>query len=119
MKFRWREESVKTFLAIALVLSTCLAAFSLWGIVHARRMGSSSSQIFLHGTPVCITQRGGEIEAAVGECGSPSGAPEEEEGEFRGTPYPFGHPNAGLPPGHPPVESDPDLGDGDSRRTPI
>lgn len=110
---------MKTFLAIALVLSTCLAAFSLWGIVHARRMGVSSSQIILHGTPLCITQRGGEIEAAIGECGSSPGAPGEGDGGFHGMPYPFEHPNAGLPPGHPPVGSDPDPGDGDSRRTPI
>ena len=110
---------MKTFLAIALVLSASLAAVSLWGIVHARRMGVSSSQIFLHGTPVCITQRGGEIEAAIGECGSSPGAPEEEDGDFHGTPYPFGNPSVGLPPGHPPVGNDPDLGDDDSRRTPI
>ena len=110
---------MKTFLAIALVLSTCLAAFSLWGIVHARRMGVSSSQIFLHGTPVCITQRGGEIEAAIGECGSTPGASEEEDSGFHVAPYPFGNPNAGLPPGHPPVGSDPDLGDEDTGRTPI
>ncbi|HWS16031.1 MAG TPA: hypothetical protein VN450_07575, partial [Candidatus Methylomirabilis sp.] len=107
------------FLAIALVLSTGLAAVSMWGIVHARRMGVSSSQILLHGTPVCITQRGGEIEAAIGECGSSPGASEGEDGGFHGTPHPFGNPNAGLPPGHPPVGSDPDLAETEVRRTPI
>lgn len=110
---------MKTFLAIVMVLSTGLAAVSLWGIVHARRMGVSSSQIFLHGTPVCITQRGGEIRAAVGECGPPQGASEGEYGGFHGTPHPFEHPNTGLPPGHPPVGSAPDLTDGEVRRTPI
>ena len=110
---------MKTFLAIALVLSTGLAAVSLWGIVHARRMGVSSSQIVLHGTPVCITQRGGEIEASIGECGSSPGASEGEDGGFHGTPHSFGNPNAGLPPGHPPVGSDPALAETEVRRTPI
>lgn len=110
---------MKTFLAIALVLSTGLVAVSLWGIVHARRMSVSSSQIILHGTPVCITQRGGEIEAAIGECGSSPGAQEGEDGEFHGTQQPFRNPNAWLPPGHPPVGSDPDLGEGEVHRTPI
>jgi len=88
---------LKTFLAGALILAAVLAAVSLWGMVHARRMGVSSSQIFIHGTPVCVTQRGGEIETAIGECGS----------------------SPGLPPGHPPVGGDPDLFDGAARRIPI
>ncbi len=110
---------MKMFLAVALVLSTGLAAVSLWGIVHARRMSVSSSQIILHGTPVCITQRGGEIEAAIGACESSPGASDGEDGGFHGTPHPFGDPNAWLPPGHPPVGSDPGMGEVDVLRTPI
>ncbi len=38
---------------------------------------SSSSQIYIHGTPVCVFQQGKDIMAKVGECGmekSPPGA---------------------------------------------
>jgi hypothetical protein len=110
---------MKTILAIALIVTTVLAALSMWGSVHARRMGGSSSQIFIHGTPVCVTQRGGEIEAAIGECGTSPGASEGEEGGFHRRPHPFGKMNPELPPGHPPVGGDPDLVNGAARRIPI
>jgi hypothetical protein len=110
---------MKTILAIALIVTAVLAALSMWGSVHARRMGGSSSQIFIHGTPVCVTQRGGQIEAAIGECGTSPGASEGEEGGFHPRPNPFGNRNPDLPPGHPPVGGDPDLGAGGARRIPI
>jgi len=110
---------VKTVLAIALLVTTGLAAVSIWGAVHARRMGGSSSQIFIHGTPVCVTQRGGEIQTAIGECGTLPGGPEREGGGFDSAPHPFGEPNSGLPPGHPPVNNSPDLLGGGARRIPI
>ena len=96
---------MKTFLAVALVVATGLAALSVWGIVHSRQMSGSSSQIFIHGAPVCVTQRGGEIEAVVGKCGSIPGDP--------------GSPNLGLPPGHPPVDGNPGPAFDEERRTPI
>jgi hypothetical protein len=98
---------VKTILATALVLATGFAAYSIWGWGHARHLNVSSSQIFIHGTPVCITQRGGEILAAVGECGISGGGREEGFDESRRGILPPGHPPVMLPPGHPPVESDP------------
>ena len=110
---------MKTFLAGALILMMALAAVSLWGMVHARRIGVHSSQIFIHGTPVCVTQRGGGIETSIGECGASPGASEGEEGGFHRRPNPFGNRNHGLPPGHPPVGGDPDPGAVGGRRIPI
>lgn len=106
---------MKTILAIALILTTGLAALSIWESVHARRMGGPSSQIFIHGTPVCVTQRGGEIEAAVGECGLLPGTSGEEGDASGSSPHRLGTPGFGLPPGHPPIGSDPDLGNGAAR----
>lgn len=110
---------MKTILTGALIVMTALGVLSLWGSVHARRMSGPSSQIFIHGTPVCVTQRGGEIEAAIGECGSSSGASEGGWDGFGRTPPPFGNRNPGLPPGHPPIGGIPDLGDEGVRRIPI
>jgi hypothetical protein len=111
---------LKTILATALILMTGLAALSMWGSMHARRMGGSSRQIFIHGTPVCVTQRGGEIEAAVGKCGPLPGAPEGEGNASGRSPHRFGTPGFGLPPGHPPVGSDPGMIGGEEiRRLPI
>lgn len=62
---------------------------------------SSSSQIYIHGTPVCVTQQGKDIVAQVGECGVsrlPPNADSVERLPFRG------HPGMRLPPGHPPVD---------------
>ena len=110
---------MKTILTGALIVMTAIGALSLWGSVHARRMSGPSRQIFIHGTPVCVTQRGGEIEAAIGECDSSPGASEGEWGGFHRTPRPFGNMNPELPPGHPPIFGDPDLGEGAVRRIPI
>jgi len=110
---------VKTVLAVALVLTTGLAAVSIWGSVHAQRMGGSSSQIFIHGTPVCVMQRGGEIVAAIGDCAALPGGADREGGGFHSAPHPSGEPGVALPPGHPPVGNAPDLADGGVRRIPI
>jgi hypothetical protein len=81
----------------------------------------SSSQIFVHGTPVCVMQQAGEIIASVGMCGT--FGDESRESDFgnggvfhRETPSPLG-PRLGLPPGHPPVDSSPTFEEG--RRIPI
>ena len=69
---------VKTILATALILALGITGISLWGAVHAQRMDVSSSQIFIHGTPVCVMQQAGEIIASVGMCGTPGGESRED-----------------------------------------
>jgi len=102
---------VKTILATALILGLAITGISLWGAVHAQRMAISSSQIFVHGTPVCVMQEGREIIATVGMCGTYGGESREEDfengGNFHGETPPFHEPGPGLPPGHPPVDSAP------------
>jgi len=99
---------VKSILAAALILALGITGISLWGAVHAQRMDVSSSQIFIHGTPVCVMQHAGEIIASVGRCGASGGESRGDGFENGGTPSPLG-PRLGLPPGHPPVDSPPDL----------
>ncbi len=64
---------------------------------------ASSSQIFIHGTPVCVFKLDDSILAKVGRC---TDTPEAENG----TPAeksPFSRsPEMELPPGHPPVDRD-------------
>lgn len=72
---------------------------------------ASASQIFIHGTPVCVYRHGESIVARLGECAGAlprDGAREERLPEVDG-------PESGLPPGHPPVGPDM-LPDGDTRR---
>lgn len=110
---------MKNILAVALILATAVATLSFWGMMHARQAGSSSSQIFIHGTPVCITQQEGNIVAMVGECGLLPRGPGSEDGGVEKGPSPFGDPDAGLPPGHPPVGPEGSPFGGDVRRVPI
>ncbi len=81
----------------------------LFGIYHIRAsdplasLVSSSSQIYIHGTPVCVFQQGRDIVAKVGECGMgkfPPGTDTLERLPFHG--YGGGE----LPPGHPPIDQD-------------
>lgn len=61
----------------------------------------ADSQIYIHGTPVCVTRHHHGIVARVGECDRGG---DREEGEFTGkVPY-HGHPGRNLPPGHPPID---------------
>jgi hypothetical protein len=104
-------DTVKTVLATALMLALGITGISLWGSVHSQRNPVSSSQIFIHGTPVCVMQRAGEIIAAVGKCDA-SGSESREEGNGNGERFHGGtlsplEPRPGLPPGHPPVDSAP------------
>ena len=91
---------MKIILATALILALGITGISLWGAVHAQRMDVSSSQIFIHGTPVCVMQHAGEILASVGMCGTPGGESMEDG------------PRPDLPPGHPPVDSIPAFEEG-------
>jgi len=106
---------MKAILATALILALGMTGISLWGTVHAQRMSVSSSQIFIHGTPVCVMQLAGEILASVGMCGTPGGESRGDGfgngGGHGGTPAPF-EPRLGLPPGHPPVDSPPTVEEG-------
>ena len=108
---------MKSLIAIALILTAGIASLWLWGAGHARRMAGSSSQIFIHGTPVCVTQRGGEIVAAVGECGSFSGNAYGGPEGYHGGDLAPGNPHVGLPPGHPPLDEEPFPAPEGGRRT--
>ena len=69
----------------------------------------ASSQIFIHGTPVCVTQEGNGIVARLGECAETKVRPDET---FPGN-VPFhGRPGMNLPPGHPPIDSSRDTEEG-------
>ncbi len=98
---------MKTILAAALILALGITGISLWEAVHARRMAVSSSQIFIHGTPVCVMEQSGRIHAMVGMC-SAVGGDFRGEGPGNGGGFPGGPPSSvepgpGLPPGHPPI----------------
>lgn len=92
---------MRTLLATVLIVLSLIAGVSLWNAAHTRNIDVSSSQIYIHGTPVCVMRHGGEILASVGTCDSHGGRP--WEGGF-GT-------GGGslLPPGHPPVDSSPEF----------
>jgi hypothetical protein len=110
---------MRTYLVVALVVSLGLSALSLWGTAESRYGNESSSQIYIHGTPVCVIQRGGEIQATVGACSavpdeSRQGAPYRHSPGFSGP----GHPGLNLPPGHPPIgPDDGPIGERNHRRT--
>ena len=95
---------MKTILAAAMILALGVAGILLWEAAHLRSMAVSTSQIFVHGTPVCVVQQAGEIIASVGICGTAG----SESGE---TP-PTHEPRFGLPPGHPPIDSPPHFEEG-------
>lgn len=111
---------MKEILAFVMLLAAGIGAFTMWGSMHAHRAAGSGSQIFIHGTPVCVTQRAGGIEAFVGECGSLSGGRGEDAELPGGVPHRYGIPGHGLPPGHPPIDADPGgIGGDEVRRIPI
>ena len=71
--------------------------------VPALEPSSSSSQIYIHGTPVCVFEMNGNILAKVGPCAEAAG-PEGNDPPQSG---PFSdNPSMKLPPGHPPVNPD-------------
>jgi hypothetical protein len=109
---------MRSFLIIALVLVAGAASLLFWGAGYADRVAAFSSQIFIHGTPVCVTQRGDRIEAAVGTCDANPRDPRGGSGGYHGTrPGPV-NPHMGLPPGHPPIDDmDPSPGFEERGRT--
>jgi hypothetical protein len=104
---------MKTILATAMIVAFGITGISLWHATQTRRIDFSLSQIYIHGTPVCVIGHDGEILASVGMCDAPGG---QSLGrgfgsgrEFHGeSPYSPEAPS-GLPPGHPPVDSIPAL----------
>ncbi|MFZ2223842.1 MAG: hypothetical protein WAV26_04055 [Candidatus Deferrimicrobium sp.] len=111
---------MKAILAAALILALGITGISLWSVVHAQRMAFSSSQIFIDGTPVCVMQHGRDIIASVGTCDTPGR--EETEDRIRNGDVFHGRrpgplvPGFGLPPGHPPIDSPPDMDMAEGRR---
>ena len=98
---------MKTILAV--MLTSMAGMLLLLAFVHVQSGGlipsvaSSSSQIYIHGTPVCVTQQGQDIVAQVGECAMAQLPPDADVPEK----VPFhGHPGTGLPPGHPPIDQE-------------
>jgi hypothetical protein len=95
---------VKTILLVAMA-----GMVLMFAMLHVQANGpltslvSSSSQIYIHGTPVCVTQDGKDIVARIGECGIPGVFPDGDSLEK--LPY-HGHPGRNLPPGHPPIDQE-------------
>ena len=102
---------MKTILATALIVAFGITGISLLHAAHSQRIDFSSSQIYIHGTPVCVTRQGGEIIASVGMCGPYAGESREDDfgngGGFHGEAPSALEPRFGLPPGHPPVDATP------------
>jgi len=91
---------VKIILGLMLAGFLGFALFSMHNadIAFATR---GYSQIYIHGTPVCVTRHHQGIVAQVGECDMGG---TRSDGEFTGE-VPFhGHPGRTLPPGHPPID---------------
>ena len=95
---------MKTILLVAMA-----GTFLMFAMLHVQAGGpltslvSSSSQIYIHGTPVCVTREGKDIVAMVGECRIPGVPPDADSLEK--LPY-QGHPGMQLPPGHPPIDQE-------------
>jgi hypothetical protein len=104
---------MKTILAAAVIVALGITGISHWRAVHTQRIAFSSSQIYIHGTPVCVMRHYGEINASVGMCDDHGDQSYGRGfGPGRGFPgeSPFSHEApSGLPPGHPPVDSFPTL----------
>lgn len=96
---------MKTIVAIGLVALVMLVVVAQWKAFHppAVAASASESQIYIHGTPVCVFRHGESIVATVGECGT-FAAPRGEGQEDRAPDS--GGPGLALPPGHPPVGPD-------------
>jgi len=104
---------VKTILTVTLAgMFLLYAAFHFRASEPLASLVSSSSQIYIHGTPVCVTQQGKDIVAKVGECGVSTLPPDSDSMEK--LPFRHGHPGMNLPPGHPPIDQE--MFPGENRR---
>ena len=104
---------MKTILTVTLAgMFLLYAAFHFRASEPLASLVSSSSQISIHGTPVCVTQQGKDIIAEVGECGVRALPPDSDSMER--LPFRHGHPGMNLPPGHPPIDQE--MFPGENRR---
>lgn len=96
---------MKKVVAFALSALFLFVVFIQWRAYRSSVVPASaySSQIYIHGTPVCVFRQGDSILARVGECEAGSGA--QDEAPDAGMPD-DGAPGLVLPPGHPPVGPD-------------
>lgn len=89
-------------LRIGLAVAVPVLLFAGWHSYRAATADSSSfSQMFIHGTPVCVYQNGEDVVAKIGECPDESGG---GNGSLRRNSPFHGQRGMELPPGHPPVD---------------
>ena len=94
---------MRKIFAVSLTAVVLVVALVQWHEYRATMVKPvSSSQFFIHGTPVCVFRDGEDIVARVGECGAPMAPPESDSMES--LPFRHGHPGMKLPPGHPPID---------------
>ncbi len=93
---------MKAIVAIGLMALFIFVAVYQWGAYRSSVVpaSASASQIYIHGTPVCVFRQGESIVARVGECEAGTEPRDEAPGE------PAPGPDLTLPPGHPPVGPD-------------
>ncbi len=107
---------MKTIVAFGLMALFLFMVVVEWGAYRPSVVpaSASASQIYIHGTPVCVFRHGESIVARIGECGTDAAPRAGEPGD--GIPN-DGAPALSLPPGHPPVNPDMDMiPDGGDRR---
>jgi len=105
METEKRMAPVKKIIVFGAALLLLAAMFVRWQSSHhpAALAASTFSQIFIHGTPVCVFTQGANIMARVGEC--PDAPEADNGGPAEKSPF-RGRPGMELPPGHPPVDRD-------------
>lgn len=102
---------MKKIVAIGLMTLFIVVVVVEWSAYRSSVVpaSASASQIYIHGTPVCVFRQGESIVARVGECDEGVAPGDEAPGDA--TPD-FGGPDLSLPPGHPPVGPDMSPGGG-------
>lgn len=106
METERRKAPVKKAIVFGAALLLAVGGLFLgWRSTHhpSALAASAFSQIFIHGTPVCVFTFDGNIMARVGEC--PDATDENKSGSAEKAPF-HGRPGMELPPGHPPVDRD-------------
>lgn len=105
---------MKAIVAIGLTVLFVFVVVVQWREYRGSAIAAyaSGSQIYIHGTPVCVFRHGESIAARVGECRAGTAPQDEAPGEQLPE---FSGPERGLPPGHPPVGPDSLPGEGARR----
>ena len=105
---------MKTIVAIGLMALFLIVVGAEWRAYHPSAVPASGSvsQIYIHGTPVCVFRQGDSIAARIGECESGSEPRDEAPGGWIPD---DGGTGLALPPGHPPVGPDMLPGGGERR----